>query len=483
MIGLDAAAPELLFGDERLTNLRRLMESGCYGRLETVIPPDHVPAWMSMATSQDAGSLGVYGPSNRTDHSYTGIALADSGSAGGLTIWDQIAREGKRSVIIGAPPWYPPREDNGVCIRGFATPEAGKVRYPNPSSLKDETRKVAGDDYPVDVSALRGGKKDWLKDQIYDISRKHFSIVRHYLQSSEWDYFHFVEMGLDRLQHGFWRFHDPSHALYSEPNRYQTTITDYYRYLDEEIGALLELLDDETAVLVLSDHGAQRADGGFCINEWLVKEGLLVLNEYPKAITARTDLSINWDKTRVWGEGGYCARIFLNVKGRGPNGIIDRADYERVREEVRARLEASQDEAGQNLGARAFKPEEIYRRVRGVAPDLIAHFGGLRLRAIEGVGYKASHIPADGPGLGGCNHSQYGGFILASPNNPLSGEIEGAHILDLAPTLLELSGHDVPASMQGKSLVSGKAQLSGDSNAVSEEELVRERLSGLGYIS
>ena len=65
VIGLDCAAPEILLQDERLVHLRRLMDAGCYGRLESVIPPITVPAWMCMATSQDPGSLGVYGFRNR----------------------------------------------------------------------------------------------------------------------------------------------------------------------------------------------------------------------------------------------------------------------------------------------------------------------------------------------------------------------------------------------------------------------------------
>jgi predicted AlkP superfamily phosphohydrolase/phosphomutase len=94
-------------------------------------------------------------------------------------------------------------------------------------------------------------------------------------------------------------------------------ITDYYLHLDEQIGSLLELLDDETAVLVVSDHGAQRLDGGFCVNEWLVREGYLMLNEYPKDVTPFDKLDINWEKTRVWSEDGDYARIFLNI-GREP---------------------------------------------------------------------------------------------------------------------------------------------------------------------
>src|SRR5208282_4818415 len=129
---------------------------------------------------------------------------------------------------------------------------------------------------------------------------------------------------------------------------------------------LLELLDEETAVLVVSDHGAQRLDGGFCVNEWLVRAGLLVLNEYPKEVTPFARLSVDWSRTKVWSEGGYYARMFFNVKGREPNGTIDAADYEKFRDEMKARLEATTNDRGRGLGTLVFKPEEIYRTVRNV---------------------------------------------------------------------------------------------------------------------
>src|ERR1051325_11084497 len=106
VIGLDCAAPELLFGDLPLENLRRLMDAGCHGRLESIVPPITVPAWMCMATSQDAGSLGVYGFRNRVDHSYDGLGIVSARSITELALWDQVAREGKRSAIIGVPPGY-----------------------------------------------------------------------------------------------------------------------------------------------------------------------------------------------------------------------------------------------------------------------------------------------------------------------------------------------------------------------------------------
>jgi len=359
VIGLDCAAPELLFGDERLVNIRRLMEAGCYGRLESVIPPITVPAWMCLATSQDPGSLGVYGFRNRVDHSYSGLGIVNSRSIQEMAIWDQIAREGGRSVIIGVPPSYPPRKVNGICVGCFITPDTTKNIYTQPANIQEEIAKLVGE-YPVDVKGFRTDRKDWLKDEIYAMSRKHFAVVRHFLQNAEWDYFHFVEIGLDRVHHGFWEYHDPQHVLHQPGNPYQDVVRDYYLYLDEEIGKVLALLDEDTAVLVVSDHGAQRLDGGFAVNEWLVREGLLALNVYPKDPTPFEKLSVNWSKTKVWSEGGYYARVFFNVKGREPDGVIDPGDYEKFRDEIKAKFEALEDDKGRPMGNLVFKPEEVH---------------------------------------------------------------------------------------------------------------------------
>ena len=126
VIGLDCAAPELLFGDERLENIRQLMQIGCYGRLESVIPPITVPAWMCMSTSQDPGSLGIYGFRNRTGYSYDALGIVNSKSIRELAIWDYLALEGKRSIVIGVPPSYPPRRLNGISVGCFMTPDTAR---------------------------------------------------------------------------------------------------------------------------------------------------------------------------------------------------------------------------------------------------------------------------------------------------------------------------------------------------------------------
>jgi predicted AlkP superfamily phosphohydrolase/phosphomutase len=364
----------------------------------------------------------------------------------------------------------------------FLTPNPATDEYTYPATVKDEISGLVGD-YEVDVKGFRTDRKEWLRDGIFRMSKKMFQVVRHYLAHADWQYFHFVDIGLDRVHHGFWRYHDPQHVLHEPDSPFRDVIRDYYLHLDEEIGRLLELLTDDTVVLVVSDHGAQRLDGGFCVNEWLVREGLLVLHEQPKTVTPFDKLSVDWAKTKVWSEGGYYARVFFNVKGREPDGAIDPADYERFRDDMKARLEATVDDRGRPLGTLVFKPEEIYRNVRNIAPDLIAHFGALSWRSIGGVGYGRIHVQENDTGPDDCNHAQYGAFILAASNLPSQGELSGARLLDIGPTLLELGGYDVPSSMQGRSLVAGISRAAPPANSAEGEAIIKERLAGLGYIS
>jgi predicted AlkP superfamily phosphohydrolase/phosphomutase len=484
VLGLDCAAPEVIFGDERLVNLRRLMDLGVYGRLESVIPPITVPAWMCMGTSQDPGSLGVYGFRNRSDHSYEKLAIANSASIKASAIWDHLAREGKKAIIVGVPPNYPPRRVNGISVGCFLTPDTVKNEFTYPAELKEKINELVGE-YPVDVKNFRvdEDKKDGLKQQIFDMSRKQWQVVRWLLAEREWDYFHFVDIGLDRMHHAFWDYFDPEHVRFQPGNRYQDAIPEYYRWLDQQIGEVLELLDDDTILLVVSDHGAQRLDGGFAINEWLIREGFLVLNEYPKTPTPFENLNVNWSQTRAWSEGGYYARVFFNVEGREPQGVIPQSEYESFQDQMKARLEALPGEGGQPLKSLVFKPREIYRDVRNVAPDLIVHLGELYWRSIGTVGHAKLHLQENDTGPDGCNHSQYGMFILTAPNCPLSGEYEGARLLDIAPTLLDLAGYEIPDSMQGRSLVAGMEKKSSGGGADDEgERIVHDRLAGLGYV-
>jgi len=238
VIGLDCAAPEILFRHPGLNNIRALMERGCYGRLESVIPPITVPAWMCMSTSQDPGSLGVYGFRNRKDYSYHGLSIVNSSSIQQTAIWDVLGAQHKNVVVVGVPPSYPPRRVNGVNVGCFMTPDTQTHDYTYPASVRQEIDRLVGE-YPVDVKGFRTNNKDWLREQIYDMTRKHFEVIRYLMVTLDWDYFQFVEIGVDRVHHGFWKYHDPQHRQHVPGNPYETLINDYYAYVDQEIGSLL----------------------------------------------------------------------------------------------------------------------------------------------------------------------------------------------------------------------------------------------------
>lgn len=453
IIGLDCAEPELVFNKwiSDLPNIRGLMENGVYGRLESVIPPITVPAWASMMTGKDPGELGFYGFRNRKDYSYDGLTFANSTSVREDTVWDILSKAGKKVILVGVPQTYPPKPVNGHMVTCFLTPST-QSQYTYPHELKKEIEEHIGN-YIIDVHDFRTEDKGKILQNIYDMTENHFKIIRHLITGKEWDFFMFVEMGIDRIQHGFWSYFDEGHHKFRPDSPLVNSIKDYYKYVDAEIGKTLELIDNDTTVLVVSDHGAKKMDGGICINEWLITEGYLKLLEYPATSTPFNKLKVDWEKTKVWSEGGYYARIFMNVKGREPMGTIEPSEYENVRDELILKLSAIKDEAGENIGTKVFKPQDIYTKCNGIPPDLIVHFGNLDWRSVGSVGSGKIHVYENDTGPDDANHAQHGIFIMKGPHiNKKAERMEGLHIMDVAPTVLNALGEDVPLDMRGKAI-------------------------------
>jgi predicted AlkP superfamily phosphohydrolase/phosphomutase len=166
-----------------------------------------------------------------------------------------------------------------------------------------------------------------------------------------------------------------------------------------------------------------------------------------------TDLGVDWAKTIAWGEGGYYSRIFMNVQGREPQGIVAPEDYERVRDELAHRLAEIPDDEGNPIPTKVFKPEEVYEQVNGIAPDLLVHFGDLLWRSVGTVGGPDGvHTFENDTGPDDANHAQDGLVIMAGPGIE-PGRLENMHLLDVAPTVLDLLGHEVPAAMRGRSFL------------------------------
>lgn len=453
VVGLDCAEPSLVLDRWRdeLPALSGLMARGVYGPLTSVVPPITVPAWSCMMASRTPGDLGVYGFRNRTGHSYDGLAIADSTAIGAPRLWDLATRNGKPSIVLGVPGTYPVRPLNGVMVSCFLTPST-QSQYTYPPTLRAEVERVVGE-YLFDCPDFRTEDKDDLLRQVYEMTDRRFRLADHLLATKPWELFVMVEMGPDRMHHGFWKFMDREHRRY-EPTKYESAILDYHRHVDGLVAGLLRHADGDTTVLVVSDHGAKRMDGGVRVNEWLRREGLLATLREPAGVSSLADVGVDWSRTLAWGEGGYYSRVFLNVRGREPDGIVAPEDYERVRDDLARRLEAIPDEHGRPMGTKVFKPEELYEAPEGVPPDLIVLFGDLRWRSVGTVGGGDGVLTFENDtGPDDANHAQDGLLIMAGPGVAAAGRREGMQLLDVAPTVLELLGLEPLPTMRGRSLV------------------------------
>lgn len=219
VIGLDGVSSELLFSDARLENLRRLMELGCYGKLSYQITPDRMNLWMSLAAGKNVGLLGESG-------------TEDIEAVQNIAIWNQLEEQNKSVIVVGLPPF---------------------ISYPiEIEALIDDSLielRSQGEELTVREESL-------LKDHIYTASQKQLDLVRSLMQSEEWNYFQFIDDGLFQLQKS---------EIGQRRSSAQGLIADYYLYLNDEIGKILELLDDSTIVLLVSMHTTESFDGSFIL--------------------------------------------------------------------------------------------------------------------------------------------------------------------------------------------------------------------------
>jgi predicted AlkP superfamily phosphohydrolase/phosphomutase len=449
VIGLDSVSPDILF--ERflpfMPRMRQILQRSSYGSLRSVDPPITVPAWAVMFSGMDPGTLGVYGFRHRRPGSYFDQYVPTSKTIGQPLVWDYLSRAGKRVCIMGMPPGYPPPHVNGVYISDFLTPDKAKD-YVYPASLATELDQLTGG-YSFDV-LFRADDRDRVARELLVMTRKHFQAARYLWAKEPWDLFAIHEIGPDRVHHAFWKFFDPTHPRYEQNDALRQFAEDYYRMLDDEIGKLLDLVPSDVRVMFVSDHGSQAMKGCFCINEWLIQKGYLTLKgPAPPPGTQIEKAAIDWSKTRAWGAGGYYARIFLNVTGREPNGILRPEDVDSFVAGLSSELARVKQPNGQPLKSEVKVPKQIYRHVNGDAPDLMAYFGDVAVRSAGTIGYNALFIAENDTGPDDAVHSFDGIYVVDRPIGVPTGRGPGRRLIDIAPTLLSFFGLPVPEQMQG----------------------------------
>jgi len=483
VVGLDGFNPDFVYRwRDELPNFSRMMSQGIFGKIKSTVPPTTPQAWTCAQTGKNPGQFGFWDFHYRDDFTYGEPKLVDSRKvAAADPLYCILPRYGKKVAIINVPVTYPPPTiPKGYCISCFMTPNT-KVDFTYPKELKGEITQLFGE-YILDASTpdmnYRRMDKDKVLQRIYDMDRQKFDILKHFIKTKNCDHIFTVIMGTDRIAHLFYRYFDEKHIRYEPSPKYKDALKDHYRFCDENIGEILEMIDDNTVFIVHSAHSVQRLDGRINLNEWLVKEGYLTLKARPTEPTPLRKAEVDWSKSRAWATG-YTGQIYLNVEGREPYGIVKQDEYEVLLSELSEKLIAIPDEKGNRLDTKVFKRNEIhFGDFAQFGPDLFIYFDNCHWNIDEAVGFDSiySYDTHLGPDDGA--HGPEGFFVMTGPGVSRLGEIFDVSLLDIAPTICHIMEIPIPPDMEGRVLTE-----EGSERVYTEkgEENLRIRLQGLGY--
>ncbi len=547
IIGLDGVPFDLVrdwTAEGIMPNLAALIEKGTFGKLQSTVPPTSAPSWSSFITGMNPGKTGIYDFLYRKPGTYL-FPPIDSRMRRGRPIWSLVSEAGKKVGVVNIPMSYPVDKIDGFMISGWMTPH-GVEDYIHPPELAGELKKEIGyyQIYPTETFSERN--KDSFYKASYDLLEMRMAANR-YLIKKEWDLFISVFFDTDRILHQLWHYLEPGHPWRDKDDDRDLSepVKDYFRALDAEIGKLVAEAGEETTVMVMSDHGMGSAHRFVVLNNWLLSAGFMNLKRGPvtfvkkllfrmgfnlrnihiladklglarfaeyKAnyfvdhILKKVFLSFNdvdWSRTRAYSYGRMLGSIYLNVKGREPGGIVEPGEeYRRLREEIVEALEGFLDPVtGEKMIGQVKMKEEVYHGPDiEDAPDIIiwparptdiffglSDFGAARL--IDQV-YRYSGM-----------HRDQGILVAAGPGIRKDGQLDGAGIADMAPSILYSLGMAVPGNMDGRvlteiyedSLLSERPPVStggtvdeeapaGSGYSEDEEEEIMKRLADLGYL-
>ena len=405
-----------------------------------------------MMSGYSPAQLGLYGFRHRVLGTYFDKYFALSKKVTKPRVWDRLSEAGFTVGTLGVPQTYPPKKVKGFQVSGFLAPDTNAV-FTFPDPLKERIEDFLGEEYMLDVDDFRSEDRDRILADIHKMTDQRFRLLRHFIETKPTDFLMLVEIGPDRIHHAFWRYTDPAHRYFEKGHKYEHAVFDYYKVLDAELEKTLALLDDDTHVFVVSDHGARNMVGGLCVNDWLIQNGHLTLKQPAEGVTRFSEELIDWSKTKAWAWGGYYARIFLNVEGREPEGIIPADQYEATLAELTDKLKAITTAEGEPMGNRVELPRDLVASgdPNGDWPDMMLFPGDLDWRAIGSVGNPELHVYENDTGPDDANHDWDGIFLYKGPAaEPRKGLAEGLRLVDVGPTILNIFGLEPPADAEGR---------------------------------
>lgn len=451
VFGIDGAPPELLFDKwlDKLPNIKGLMEQGIYAKMNSTIPPSTIVAWNSMMSGKDTSEIGVFSYTYKDENNE--VKLVNSKNINCKLMWDILGEQNKRSIALYVPLSFPVKPINGIMVSDFLTPGVdSNCAYPE--KIKDKIKSMKDPEFFFDVSVGLAGHKglevEALIEKAYEMTDMQIELLKDLIVNEKWDFFISVMIGSDRLQHMLRRHFDETHRRFIKGSKYKDALKNYYIYLDKKLGEILKLLDEDTIVLVVSDHGMIKQEGKININNWLIKEGYLVLKE-DVDVSEKKRFSteyVDMEKSKAYGGGAYNARVYLNKEKLGD-------EYEKTREDIIEKLKAIPDDKGNKLDTKIYKKEDIYKVTSSPeCPDLTIYFDDLRWASNPDLGQEGIYSWKTAVGADSAGHSRQGCFIIKGKGIKNLGKIEDLDIAQVAPTILKLLDSKIPDDILVKGL-------------------------------
>lgn len=262
----------------------------------------------------------------------------------------------------------------------------------------------------------------------------------------------------DRIQHMFWRFGESDHPAHRDPagSGMDRVVEEHYRACDQVIGKALEFADDNTLVVVLSDHGMNSFQRGVNLNTWLHNNGLLSFQEGFRPEDAEGDFfpHVDWSRTKAYALG--LSGIYLNLRGREAQGIVSENELAALQQSLVSGLgDLSDPQNGRKPIRSVLLREQIYRGdFAHESPDLVVNFdSGYRVSWSTSLGGIPSEEFED-------NEKKWSGDHIIDPalvpgvlfmNREFDGSNAG--LIDMAPTILDALGVPLDDAMEGGSLL------------------------------
>ena len=262
--------------------------------------------------------------------------------------------------------------------------------------------------------------------------------------------------GPDRIQHMFWRFLDDDHpALRGRENTHRETIREMYVRMDRLVGKTVERIADDTALLVMSDHGFNPFRRGVDLNAWLLENGYLALQQGASESAESYLADVDWSRTRAYALG--LAGIFINQKGREQQGVVSAGEEkQQLVAELVGQLTGLRDKPTGDIAIHEAVPREKAYHGPYVeeAPDVIIGYNrGYRVSWDSAVGKTSSAVFSDNTKAWSGDHCIHPDLVPGVLFTNLKLKRDDARIIDIAPTILNLLGVEQPAYMDGRTLI------------------------------